>query len=188
MRLGVVLVRELPRKEGARRAVGQRLGHVDGSEKAPVLVAHGMDLCPERPDQIHTLGTHPVRHEDGHRVTEGLTDGRERDARVPARRLDDQAPWLDRTALVGLLEDVERHPVLDAPRHVEVLGLRVNPPICAAHSEIDGQERRVAHESSQALESGLDRARDGLEAHPNPRDGKSARPTWLRPDVYSSAA
>ena len=93
--------------------------------KPPSSVAHEADRGPEAADEVLALLAHPVGHEDRHGVAEGPADGREGDAGVAARRLDDRRARLEDPPLVAAAEDMIGHPVLDAAGHVEVLGLGI---------------------------------------------------------------
>ncbi len=158
VRLDVVLVGELPGEEGSIRRRRESLppgGCCRGIR--PPLSAHERDACAEAADQVDPLLAHPVGHEDAAPgVPERAPDRGEGDAGVAARRLDDRIPRPKGAALVAHAQDVERHPVLDAPGHVEILGLGVDDAGSAVELEVDGQQGRVPDQAGQALESGVE--------------------------------
>ncbi len=90
-------------------------------------------------------------------MPEGAADRGERDTGVAARRLGDDPPGPQITAAVGLLQDVERHPVLDAPREVDdlVLGIHRESATLIATAHLD--ERGPADEPSERREALGDR-------------------------------
>ena len=63
----------------------ESLREPDTAEKSALLARDGDDFRSEAADQIGPLATHPVGHEDHHRVSERAADGGERDAGVAAR-------------------------------------------------------------------------------------------------------
>ena len=153
MGVDVVFVGELPRQERAFERGGVLLGEADAAQEAAFLLGHEADRGPEAADEVLALLAHPVGHEDGHGMTEGPAEGREGDARVAARRLDDHRARLERPSLVAASEDVIGHPVLDAAGHVEVLGLGIEDAPLPVEAEIDGQEGGVAGPVAQTVQT-----------------------------------
>jgi hypothetical protein len=141
--LGVRLVGELRRQEDARVGGGELLRHPHAPDKASLLVAHRHHPGAKAGNQVTPLVTHPVGHEDRHRVTERPTDGSKRDPAVPAAGLRDRVPGRESPGAVGLLEDVQRHPVLDAAGEVQGFELRKDRSRCAAPLVMDREQRRV---------------------------------------------
>ena len=150
----VILVGELAWEKRTGCLAGQLLRPLDTAQESAFLPGHGMNGGPERTDEVHSLHAHPVRHEDGHRVPEGSSDGGERNACVTARGLDDESSGLNRSPLVRAAQQVKGHPVLHAPGHVEVLTLGEDPTRSPPETVIDGEEWRVAYEAAQAVKAG----------------------------------
>src|SRR4029453_8432767 len=151
--LAVVLVGELAREESAGRGARQLLGEADAPEEPALGGADEAHVGSEGPEEVDALGAQPVWDEDRNGMAEGPADGREADPRVAARGLDDEGAGRERSFLVRAREDVQRHAVLDAPRHVEGLdlGVEMGPP--ALEGVVDGKERRVADEAAEPREA-----------------------------------
>jgi len=93
---------------------------------------------------------HPAREVDSDWMTQGAADGGERDSGVPAGRFDDQPTRPQRTAQVAPPHDLEGHPILHAPGHVQVFRLGVDPAFPSTKSEVNRQQRRVPDEGLEA--------------------------------------
>lgn len=169
MRLDVGRVRELPGQEDARVAVGKLFRHADAAKKAALLAADVDDLRAQTLYQSHTLATHPVGHEDANLVAERAPDGCKRDARVAGGRLGYAVAGPDGPRAIRALQDVERHPILDAAGHVKVFGLGVDRARPAPEEETNLQQRRVADHVLQFSEAArrMERCDNGL-IHENP--------------------
>jgi hypothetical protein len=76
----------------------------------------------------------------------------DRDPGIAAGRLEDRRPRIQQAGFRTLPEDVQRHAILDAAGHVQVLGLGVQSPPLTPVGEIDYQERRVADETGETVE------------------------------------
>ena len=125
------------------------LRHPDAAEKAPFLAGDRANLGTEAADQVNPLPAHPVRHEDRDRVAERPADAGDRDAGVAAGSLDDRSARLEHAPLVATPDDVQRHAVLDAAGHVQVLGLGVDRAGLAAKLALDREDRRVADQVAE---------------------------------------
>jgi hypothetical protein len=88
-------------------------------------------------------------------VAERASERGERDAGVAARGFDDGAARLEGACLITTSDDVQRHPVLDGTREVQVLGLRVDRSTLVEHLAVDGEEGGVAREDTEALDAGF---------------------------------
>lgn len=146
---GVVGIAELlrPPRAGVCRRVGIGLG--DGADEAALLGGDGDDDGAQGFDHQHALAAHPVGHVDAHRVSEGLAQGGEGDARVAAGGLDQFVAGGQLAPCVGPGQHVPGHAVLDAAGEVGRLVLGPDRVFDAAQPAADAQQRRVAHQLSQ---------------------------------------
>ena len=150
--IDVGLVGKLVRQEGARVGVLHRIGPGDGPEKAAIGFADEHDRRAEAGDQRNPLAAHPVGHEHRHRVSQRPADGGKRDPGVAARRFGNGVARRDGAGLVGALQDMQRHAVLDAAGQVEWLVLGVNGARRAVDQERQREQRRVADQPSHGVE------------------------------------
>jgi hypothetical protein len=70
-------------------------------------------------------------------VTQRAAHGGKCDACIATRRLGDFGAWFDDALRIGGLEDVQRHPVLDAAGEIERLVLGVDVVRAAAKPALD---------------------------------------------------
>jgi hypothetical protein len=86
-------------------------------------------------------------------MPEGASHGGKRNPGVATGRFDDRITRSNAPLLVGAPQNVERHPILDAPGQVEMLALRMDDAAATVKSELDREQRRVAHQSGESAEA-----------------------------------
>ena len=128
------------------------VGAFDATQESAFFFRNEVDVRTEALDERDSLGTHPVGHEDRYGMSQRPADRGKGDAGVAARGLHDEIARSQNPVAVTLGDDVQRHPVLDAAGHVEILGLGVEHAWPAAIGEVDGQEWRVAHHRFEAVD------------------------------------
>src|SRR6185369_3417030 len=72
------------------------------------------------------------------------------DAGIAAGSFGDRSSRLKQLSLVTDAQNVQRHAILDAARHVEVLGLRVHDARLPPEFAANGQKWRVPHKMRQS--------------------------------------
>jgi hypothetical protein len=88
-------------------------------------------------------------------MTQRTADRREGDARVATGRLGDHVAGRDLSAGIGALQDVQRHPVLDAAGEVVRLVFGVDAVIAAAKPAVDLEQRRATDQPGKGQELAL---------------------------------
>src|SRR5699024_1878709 len=139
-----------------RVACGEFLSEPDAPEESALLAADRNDGRAETRDQFLPLPAHPVGHEDRDRMPQRTSDRGKRDPGIAARRLDDRVAGREAAVTVGPLDNVERHPVLDAPGQIHLLGFRVDRSDLAATLVIDTEEWRVPDEPVKSMSLSLE--------------------------------
>ena len=150
--LRIGFIGELARQEDARAAGGEFFGHANAAEEAALLFADGNDGGTVAANKIFAFVAHPVGHEDGDRMAKRGSDSGEGDARVAAGGFGDDVAGLNFFLLVGGAQNVQRHAVLDAARHVQLFGLGVEDALFAAIAKMNPEKRRVPGEAPQGME------------------------------------
>src|SRR5437899_9858310 len=120
------IIRKLARQENAGMTGRKLLRHSDTSKETALLFADRNDVSAVASNQIPALMAHPIGHENGYRMAQHGADGGKGYTRIPARGFRDHTAGMYFPLFVGLLEDVQRHAVLDAARHVQLFGLGVD--------------------------------------------------------------
>ncbi len=148
MRARVRLVPVLERHEEARIALGELERETDGAVRA-LRAGREDDLGAVEAQQPHALLGRVLRHHARERVALELRHERERDARVPARRLEQLAAGLELAGRLGGLDHRLRDAVLDRAGRVLALELRVEPDAVLRRQPRQLDERGVADEVEQ---------------------------------------
>ena len=86
-------------------------------------------------------------------MAEGAADGGHRDAGVAAGGFGDLVAGLDSAVLVRPPQDVHAHAVFDTAGKVQVFGLGVDDADPATVAVVDSQQRRVAHQNVNGLQT-----------------------------------
>lgn len=120
---GVGLGLELARQEPAL-CLGQFYGLLVHAE-AFLSARRQDDLRTHHPHQLAPFDGKAVGHGHDQRVTFRRADHCQTDAGIARRRLDYRLAWAQASVAFGLLNDVERQPVLDRPGRIEGFGLDV---------------------------------------------------------------
>ena len=140
-----IAVRILPDLRAGRRAVDRRVGRVDklagdkavgdlrgqlvGLRDGPLHALRAV-----REDELRAIGLHDLsalhahglRHDNNDAVTSGRGDGRQANAGVAGRGLNDHGVRLERTALLRILDHGQSHAVFHGASRIEVLELCQN--------------------------------------------------------------
>ena len=101
--------------------------------------------------QLAALDGEAVGHGHDQRIALLRADHGKPDAGIAAGRLDHGLAGLQRAAALGLLDDVERQPVLHRSGRIEELGLHVDRRVADAEI-VDPDGRRVADRIENAVE------------------------------------
>ncbi len=144
MRQGVEGVLELTRQEDVGILLRHRARHLDRPEDAPRRDDHLAAVAPDDHQALlaHALGHHGSKADSDHRARHG-----ERDARGPARRLDDDRVRREISPLDRVREHESRHAILGRSAGEQVLEL--HPDGAAARFVLDGHGGRRAGDSGQ---------------------------------------
>jgi hypothetical protein len=137
---------ELAHQEQRRILRRDLLGAHDGalhSERA----GRQHQLGAERDEHLSTLEAHRLRHREHAPVAARRRGEREGDARVPARRLDDAPPRLERAALLRFPDHRRPDAALDRIGGVASLDLGEDTRPHALGEPVDLHERRAADAS-----------------------------------------
>jgi hypothetical protein len=163
---------EVAQDLGAGRAavVGRIRGILELARKEPAVLAcqllglahhAGAALRRGREDHLRAEHAHDLaalhreglRHRRDERVTLRGTHHGERDTGVAGGRLDDRLARLEQPALLGVLDDRDREPVLHRGERIEELALHV-------HGHVRGRAALNAHDRGAA-----DRSEDAVVDH-----------------------
>src|SRR5262249_23773590 len=143
VRLDICAVGKLAWKKDVLFPPGEFLGHLDTADESALFSTDRDDFGSKAANQRDAFLTHPVRHEDDHRMTKRPAYRRERDAGVAAGRFHDRVARSNLFLEIGLLENVKGHSVLDAAGQVQVLSLCINYSSLAPERELDAQQRCI---------------------------------------------
>ena len=139
--LGVGLVVELPAEEPA-----VLLGQLDRLvEHAAALLAGRREHHPgaEKAQELPPLDAEALGHGQHQRVALLRADHRQADAGVAAGRLDHRLPRAEQAAALRILDDRQRHPVLDRAERVEGFELDVHLD-AGRRQPVEAHQRGVA--------------------------------------------
>ena len=124
--------------------LSQLFRHANAADKSALVAPHGNDLRAETLDERHAFLRHPVRHEDDDLMSQRPANRRKRNPCVAARSFGDSVVRVDAMFLIRLLQDVKRHPVLDAAGKVKMFSFGIDDAVLTKIAQVDGQQRRVA--------------------------------------------
>ena len=144
VRFGIGKIRKLVRKKHPPVFVSKGISHRDTAEKSTLVVTHQRDLCTVALDQRDAFTTHPVGHENMDRISERVSYRRKRNACITARRLGNDVTLADRIVAICSCKDVKGHPILDASREIQVLGLRKDSATFSVVMTVDREQWCVA--------------------------------------------
>ena len=110
------------------------------------------DLRAEGLEQLPPLEAHALRHRQDAPVAAHRAHERQTDAGVPARRLDDDAARLERSAALRLLDHRQADAVLHRAAGVRLLHLRPDRRTRAVPQRAQPDERRVPDELEDVVD------------------------------------
>ena len=137
---------------GAGQLLGQAAGYLH--IVVGVAVGHGRDraqLGADQTEHVHLLGTLRLGDDDDGAVAAGVADQGKADAGIAGRALDDHPAGAKLAPLLGIGDDGQRRPVLDAAAGIEELALAQDLAAGHLRHALEAHQRRVADEGREIV-------------------------------------
>ena len=156
MFVGIDRVGELPRHIGALFA--QLLDRGQTAQKAALLAREQAGVGAIDIQHRAPFGADPVGHEDGDGMAKRTADCGKGNAAVAAGRLDNGLAGQQLAAPYCILQDRQRHPVLDAAGQIVHFRLGIDGDFLSLAARQDPDQGRVADQRRQRLQLVFSRA------------------------------